>query len=62
MAELYHKEELFKNVWNDSVTEDNTLNVHIHYLRSKIELDANSPKILKTVWGVGYILILDENQ
>lgn len=53
------KEELFKNVWNDSVTEDNTLNVHIHYLRSKIELDANSPKILKTIWGVGYILVLD---
>ena len=49
------KEELFKNVWGDSVTGDNTLNVHIRHLREKIETDTNKPKYIKTVWGVGYI-------
>ncbi len=54
------KEELFKNVWQDSITGDNTLNVHIRRLREKIEIDPNDPQVLKTVWGVGYILMLGE--
>lgn len=49
------KDELFKNVWEDSVTGDNTLNVHIRHLREKIEPDANKPQYIKTVWGVGYV-------
>ncbi|MCL2152604.1 MAG: response regulator transcription factor [Oscillospiraceae bacterium] len=49
------KDELFKNVWEDSITGDNTLNVHIRHLREKIEADTNKPKYIKTVWGVGYI-------
>jgi len=48
------KDELFRNVWEDSVVGDNTLNVHIRYLREKIEDDANAPKFIKTVWGTGY--------
>lgn len=49
------KEELFNNVWQDSITGDGTLNVHIRHLREKIESDPNEPKYIKTVWGVGYI-------
>ena len=49
------KDELFTNVWQDSITGDNTLNVHIRHLREKIEMDASKPKYIKTVWGVGYI-------
>lgn len=49
------KEELFYNVWEDSITADGTLNVHIRHLREKIESDPNDPKYIKTVWGVGYI-------
>lgn len=54
------KEELFQNVWQDSITGDNTLNVHIRRLREKIEIDPNEPQVLRTVWGVGYMLTLGE--
>lgn len=52
---IISKEELFKNVWQDSFTGDGTLNVHIRYLREKIEEDTNKPRRIKTVWGRGYI-------
>jgi two-component system response regulator RegX3 len=49
------KDEIFKNVWEDSITGDNTLNVHIRHLREKIEKDPNTPVFIKTVWGTGYV-------
>ena len=49
------KEELFENVWGHTITGDNTLNVHIRYLREKIEENPNDPKYIKTVWGKGYL-------
>ena len=48
------KEELFAKVWDDAITGDNTLNVHIRRLREKIEENPNDPRYIKTVWGVGY--------
>jgi two-component system response regulator RegX3 len=54
------KDELFTNVWMDSITGDNTLNVHIRHLREKIEPDPNKPRYIKTVWGVGYIFSGDK--
>jgi two-component system response regulator VanR len=33
---------------------NNTVMVHIRRLREKIEDDAKNPRLLKTVWGVGY--------
>ena len=51
---LVTKEELFKNVWNDSWTSDGTLNVHIRKIREAIELDPNNPKYIITVWKEGY--------
>lgn len=50
------KEELFYNVWGDSITGDGTLNVHIRHLREKIEVNPNEPQYIKTVWGTGYVL------
>ncbi len=32
----------------------NTVMVHILNLRKKVEDDASSPKIIRTVWGKGY--------
>ena len=29
-------------------------------LREKIEIDPNEPQVLRTVWGVGYVLTLGE--
>ena len=50
------KDELLKNVWDDEFIGEGTLAVHIRHLREKIEKDPKSPSIIKTIWGVGYIL------
>ena len=52
---VIHKEELFQSVWEDRITSDGTLNVHIRHIREKIEENPNEPKRIKTVWGRGYI-------
>ena len=49
------KDEIFRCVWRDSITSDNTLNVHIRHLREKIEKNPNEPQYIKTVWGTGYV-------
>jgi two-component system, OmpR family, phosphate regulon response regulator OmpR len=38
---------------------DRSLDVQISRLRKLIETDAQSPRYLQTVWGVGYVLIPD---
>ncbi len=49
------KEYLFNQIWgSDSFSEQQTLTVHIKWLRQKIEDDAKNPKHILTVWGVGY--------
>ena len=50
------KEELLKNVLNDVFIGEGTLSVHIRHLREKIEADPKNPEIIKTVWGVGYMI------
>lgn len=49
------KEAIFRDVWQDSVTLDGTLNVHIRHIREKIEKDPNHPQYIQTIWGVGYM-------
>ncbi|MCL2364447.1 MAG: response regulator transcription factor [Defluviitaleaceae bacterium] len=49
------KDELFKRVWEDTFVSDNTLNVHVRYLREKIEDNPKEPRYIKTAWGTGYI-------
>ena len=49
------KEYLFRDIWgSDSFSEQQTLTVHIKWLRQKIEDDPKNPKRILTVWGVGY--------
>ena len=50
------KDEFFEKIWDTQFVGDVTLNVHIRHLREKIEDDPGSPKFIKTVWGVGFIL------
>ncbi|MCR4754205.1 MAG: response regulator transcription factor [Lachnospiraceae bacterium] len=57
---IVSKEVLFDEVWGDAFFSDSTLNVHIRKIREKIEEDPNSPKYIKTVWGTGYILKLND--
>ena len=50
------RDELFDNVWGDENTCDGTITVHIRHIREKIEPDPKEPKIIKTVYGVGYMV------
>lgn len=50
------KDELLKNVWDDEFVGEGTLAVHIRHLREKIEVDSKNPAVIKTVWGVGYLI------
>ncbi|WP_028515571.1 response regulator transcription factor [Ruminococcus flavefaciens] len=50
------KDEFLRNVWEDEYIGEGTIPVHIRHLREKIEKDSNAPDIIKTVWGVGYII------
>lgn len=49
------KDYIFNQIWgSDSFSEQQTLTVHIKWLRRKIEDDPKNPKRILTVWGVGY--------
>ena len=55
MGKTLTKEYLFNQIWgSDSFSEQQTLTVHIKWLRQKIEDDPKNPKHIQTVWGVGY--------
>ncbi len=51
-------EELFRAVWNEEfmASSNNTVMVHIRHLREKIGDDAQNPRFIKNIWGVGYTI------
>ncbi len=50
-------EELFEAVWKERFLDcNNTVMAHIARLREKLGEPARRPKIIKTVWGVGYTI------
>ena len=53
---VYTKANLYETVWNDTYYyEDNTINVHMSNLRSKLK-KAGGDDYIETVWGIGYRL------
>ena len=51
----FSKETLFDRIWGmDSMGTTDTITVHINRLRQKLEKDSSNPKMIETVWGVGY--------
>ena len=49
------REDLIKQVWGDDwVGDPRTLDVHVRWLRLKIEEDPASPQFIQTVRGYGY--------
>ncbi|EJP6472302.1 response regulator transcription factor [Clostridium sporogenes] len=57
---VFTKVQIYDNVWGDEFLSDyNTVTVHMRRLRSKIEDDPNNPKLIETVWGIGYKLTGD---
>lgn len=54
---VYTKEQIYSHVWNDAYFGDeNAVNVHISRLRGKLEDNPRDPRIIVTVWGIGYKL------
>jgi DNA-binding response OmpR family regulator len=54
---VFSKETLFERIWGcDYIGDNATVTVHINRIREKIEDDPSSPRIIETVWGVGYRL------
>lgn len=54
-GKVLNKDWLFHEIWgSDSLSEQQTLTVHIKWLREKIEEDPKHPVRIQTVWGVGY--------
>lgn len=48
-------ERLFEEVWGEKYFNgNNTVMVHIRHLREKLGEPTGKPRLIKTVWGVGY--------
>ncbi|MFE5331853.1 response regulator transcription factor [Embleya sp. NPDC056575] len=52
----FTREELMRRVWGWEFGDQSTVTVHVRRLREKIEDDPAAPRLLVTVWGVGYRL------
>ncbi|MGW7359088.1 winged helix-turn-helix domain-containing protein, partial [Streptomyces sp. NPDC054802] len=48
------RERLMQEVWGWEFGDLSTVTVHVRRLRGKIEDDPGQPKLIQTVWGVGY--------
>lgn len=54
---VYSRDELIEKVWGlDFDGDTKTVDVHICWIRQKIEDDPNKPKLIQTVRGFGYRL------
>jgi two-component system OmpR family response regulator len=54
---VFNREQLLERVWGyDYVGDTRTVDVHIRWLRQKIEADPQKPRYLITVRGTGYKL------
>ncbi len=57
--QVFTRQQLLDQVWGyDYFGDASTVTVHIRRLREKIERDPANPRLIKTVWGVGYTLQL----
>jgi DNA-binding response OmpR family regulator len=55
---VFSRDQLMARVWGyEPALDSGTVTVHVRRLRRKLEDDAERPKHLQTVWGVGYRLV-----
>jgi two-component system, OmpR family, response regulator ResD len=52
----FSREQLMRQVWGWSFGDQSTVTVHVRRLREKVEIDPTEPRLIQTVWGVGYRL------
>ncbi len=50
----YGREDLMREVWGWDFGDLSTVTVHVRRLRGKVEDDPARPRLIQTVWGVGY--------
>ncbi|MFJ8078362.1 response regulator transcription factor [Streptomyces sp. NPDC096176] len=53
-GEAIGRERLMHDVWGWEFGDLSTVTVHVRRLRGKIEDDPARPRLIQTVWGVGY--------
>lgn len=54
-GKILTRETLLDKIWGyEYVGETRTIDVHIRYLRKKIEVDDKNPRFIETIRGVGY--------
>ena len=50
----FTRTELMAAVWGWTFGDQSTVTVHVRRVREKIEDDPQNPRLIQTVWGVGY--------
>lgn len=62
LGEVVTKEELYQAVWpNDyDIQADASLKFQVKELRKKLRMHG-VPEVIETIWGVGYLLCLEDN-
>ncbi|MCB0009156.1 MAG: response regulator transcription factor, partial [Anaerolineales bacterium] len=54
-GQVFSRAEIFDAVWGtDWLGDTRTLDVHIRWLREKLEEDPGNPQLIQTIRGVGY--------
>lgn len=52
---VFSKSNVFESVWNEPFFgDDNTINVHMSNLRSKLQKANPNEEYIETIWGLGY--------
>ena len=53
--QVWSRDQLLEKVWgHDFVGDTKTVDVHIRWLREKVEVEPSSPQLISTVRGFGY--------
>ena len=56
--QVFSRDVLLDRVWGyDFIGGTRTVDVHVRWLRSKLESDPSNPRLIQTVYGVGYKLV-----
>ncbi|MGM1047788.1 MAG: response regulator transcription factor [Bacillota bacterium] len=57
-GKVFTREDLYQAVWHEKYAiEDNTINVHMSNLRSKLSKTAPDRSYIETVWGIGFKIV-----
>ncbi|UNK15863.1 response regulator transcription factor [Paenibacillus sp. N3/727] len=57
-GKVFTREDLYQAVWQEKYAiEDNTINVHMSNLRSKLSKNAPDRSYIETVWGIGFKMV-----